>query len=240
MKKILLLTVVLVALLSGQAMAYFENGNLIRVVYDRGGTYEVVTDLGSGWSPTAEFTGNQLFSTYNFSLSDLGLSSWDNVYVGYFIAQNIPSNGAWTSGNMTSQTSAARQWPAFFGNAGDIMGANFQSGNAQNVNLQSGLGSYQNNFGIEGRFSSFLPSGTSSPGDASLVGFDAEGLQYVDQKLYYYAAPNTAAAGLQVYTLRTYENGTTEINPVPVPAAVYLLGTGLLGLIGIRRKSAAA
>jgi hypothetical protein len=28
-----------------------------------------------------------------------------------------------------------------------------------------------------------------------------------------------------------------ESNPVPVPAAVWLLGSGLIGLIGIRRRN---
>jgi hypothetical protein len=28
-----------------------------------------------------------------------------------------------------------------------------------------------------------------------------------------------------------------EVNPVPIPAAVWLLGSGLLGLIGIRRRN---
>ena len=32
--------------------------------------------------------------------------------------------------------------------------------------------------------------------------------------------------------------GTFDFNPVPVPAAVWLLGSGLFGLIGIRRKKA--
>jgi hypothetical protein len=31
-------------------------------------------------------------------------------------------------------------------------------------------------------------------------------------------------------------NGTTDINPVPIPAAIYLLGAGFIGLAGLRRK----
>ena len=39
--------------------------------------------------------------------------------------------------------------------------------------------------------------------------------------------------------IRIYENGSAVLNPnaVPVPAAVWMLGSGLLGLVGIRRKN---
>jgi hypothetical protein len=32
--------------------------------------------------------------------------------------------------------------------------------------------------------------------------------------------------------------GTSTLNPVPVPAAAWLLGSGLLGLVGLRRRKA--
>lgn len=40
--------------------------------------------------------------------------------------------------------------------------------------------------------------------------------------------------------IRLYQDGSAVLNPtaVPVPAAVWLLGSGLLGLIGIRRRNA--
>jgi hypothetical protein len=69
---------------------------------------------------------------------------------------------------------------------------------------------------------------------------------YVDHTLYYYGSPSGASGastGLAVATIRTYADGATQLNPrvaaTPVPAAVYLLGSGLLGLVGIRRKMAA-
>ena len=43
-----------------------------------------------------------------------------------------------------------------------------------------------------------------------------------------------------VQTPVTYVDGQVTVNPVPVPAAVWLFGSGLLGLIGIARRRAAA
>jgi hypothetical protein len=40
-------------------------------------------------------------------------------------------------------------------------------------------------------------------------------------------------------TLTLTANGTLEVAPVPVPAAVWLFGSGLLGLIGVGRRRAA-
>jgi hypothetical protein len=49
-------------------------------------------------------------------------------------------------------------------------------------------------------------------------------------------------SGVAVATIRTYADGTIRLNPreaaTPIPAAVYLLGSGLLGLVVIRRKMA--
>jgi len=226
--------------LSGQAMAYFENGHLIRVIYDRGGTKEIVTDLGAGWDLTSPTTVHQLFNTNTFSLTDLGISSWNNVYVAYF-AFNVlnpiegTQNRAWTSGPEAGQANLARQWTNFSNGALGISGSNYQSGVAQNINNQAAGNSYASKYGTIGRFAGFLPA--PGTGDQNLS--DLATVGYVDQWIYYYASPNSAASGTKLFKIRTKENGTTDINPVPIPPTVYLLGSGLLGLIGIRRRMTA-
>jgi hypothetical protein len=247
MKRIFTLAAIAMLLFSfsGQAIAYFEDGHIMRVVYDRGGTYEVVTDLGAGWDLRNPSSANKLFNAAGttFSLSQLGISNWSNAYVAYFTLtlynpDSGSQDGAWTSGPLTSQSNLGRQWNSFIGNAHYIAGMNYQSGQVQNVNLQANANSYQKRFGKVGRFSAFLPS-SQPTGDQNLAALATDG--YVDQMLYFYGDPNVTSSGVQVYTIRTYENGTSEINPstVPLPGAVYFLGSGLLGLIGIRRRMAA-
>ena len=61
--------------------------------------------------------------------------------------------------------------------------------------------------------------------------------------------PNGTWTGLQIdltFSLSPWDivttwdivtmNGRSEINPVPIPGAVWMLGSGLLGVAGIRRK----
>jgi hypothetical protein len=240
MKKIMMLFMAALLLfsLSGQAMAYFEDGNLIRVIYDLGGTKEIVTDLGAGWNLTAPSTSHELFNTNNFSLTDLGISDWSNVYVAYFSLTNVGGDqNAWTSGPQTGQSNTARSWTNFSTYAHTVTGANSLTGNAQNIVNQTDPSSFVNNMGTAGRFSSFLPE----PGNGyqNLAALNAPGNGYVDQWLYYYGNPTSAGTGVQLFKIRTNEDGTTDINPVPIPATVYLFGSGLLGLIGIRRRMTA-
>lgn len=243
-KKILVLAAVFMLMFSfaGQAMAYFEPGNLIRVVYERGGTKEVLTDLGSGWDLTSATTANALFNTNNFDLSQLGATSWDNVYVAYFaIHATTGDNKAWTSGPDGGQNSSANRWVNVSAASKGLLSGQRLTGEAQNIVLQTDINSfaYRINSSSYGSFKTFIGAANV---EQKLNSFSAEGDQFVDQYLYYYSSPNSAQAGVQLFQIRTYENGTTEINPVttPVPAAIYLLGTGLLGLFGIRRKATEA
>jgi hypothetical protein len=240
MKKTLF-TILTIAMLlvgvAGQAMAYFDEEHLIRVVYNLEGQYEVITDLGAGYNYTTASTQNTVLNTNNFSLSQLGISEWSNVYVAYFALTTAGLSGnnwIWLSGTDAGLNVRARYWNSVSSATYSVFAGALESGVAQNVQLQTEMLAYSNLIGQDGDYFGYANTPTVHQ---SLSGFDAAGQQYVDQYLYYFALPNTASAGLQVATIRTYENGTTEINPVPLPAAVYLLGSGLLALVGIRRKT---
>lgn len=244
MKKIIMLlaAMMLVFGVSGQAMAYFADGDLIRVVYSSSGTVESATDLGSISAWTAPSTTNVVYNTSNFNLSTLGAgANASNSYVGYYSWLAGTPNNAWTSGNNATQTASYSNTSGFYQAAHNANGQYALSGTqSATLNMADTNSFFQ---GMElgsaglGQYHGFIPAGggTANLGNLATAG-------YVDQNLYYYqptSARGANSTGTSVATIRTFADGHTELNPVPVPAAAYLFGSGLLGLVGIRRKNAA-
>jgi len=256
MKKImmLLVAVMLVAGFTGQAMAAFGDGDLVRVVYSSAGTLETATDLGSVANLTAASTANVIYNTNNFDLSALGTGATAaNSYVAYFSLTLTPNpkNQAWLSGPTGGQSVAKNNWSAFGGAEHSVTGLYYATGGgtgatgsvpsaAQVSVLMSNPASFWSQLTLSGAGVGQMAGYANTSAVSSLANLATVG--YVDQTLYYYGSPSGlgTATGLNVATIRTYANGTTQLNPtVPIPAAIYLLGSGLLGLVGIRRKMAA-
>ena len=228
--------------LSGQAMAYFVSGDLVQVVYSSADNYEVATDLGA-FAPTTAYTGPTItLNTNPFPAAGTTVfsnSGWSNMQVSYFVYGG--TSAAWTSGPAAGQLSAG---PIGFQSASPaqtVLGLYANPTSAQVAVLKSNLSSYFSNMdnggSTLGTFAGFIPAGN---GEQNLAALAQGGPGYVDQYLYYYSNPGTAAAGLQVADIRTFTNGTTEILPVnstvPVPPSALLMGSGLISLLGIRRK----
>jgi hypothetical protein len=242
-KKLFLIaaTFMLMFSFAGQAMASFAAGDLIQVIYVAGGP-EVATDLGSFSSNTTAIgsdSGN-LGNTVNFSSLFSGYSE-SQLSVAYYV-YNGSSGGLWVTGADGGQTNNGSLKGTlntdfntvnsyYQGLSAAASGATQVSGSTTN---SSGYYYKIDNNGTHvGGVAGFL---TTANGEAQL---SSSG--YVDLYLYYYAYSkmNVAGSGTEIADIRTFADGSTEIIPLvstPLPAAFWLLGSGLIGLIGIRRR----
>lgn len=197
----------------GQAMAYFEDGHLIRVVYQIGGPYEVATDLGAFAPATASFTadpfpvvGSGAFST----------ASWADLQVAYYV-KDTTANQIWISGPQGGQVSGSRQYAQFSNNAAAVNNRYAQMGTAQGELLETDLNSYYQRMDggdytfSAGRWGGFIQQ-TRYYGEANLAPLANPG-GYVDSYLYYYPTPTAdgAQTGIQAAVIRTFSDGHTAI-----------------------------
>ncbi len=248
MKKIIMLLAVAVLMFgfSGQAMAAFADGDLIQVIYQTGvnNGNEYITDLGSFGALTSLTTATQLFSNNN--LFSLGALNTPNTYqVAYFSYDSaIGTSGAyWVSGSSVVPSNARSGGNKIFNGLTSVQ-AGFGTGTTAGAYTiatvsQGNSNSYMQGMdgGVAGsaNFNGF--TNNTSTGEATITG------SYVDQYLYYFATPNTAGSAVEVADIRTYSDGHTVINPsvatTPIPPSVLLMGSSLIGLVGIRRKMVA-
>jgi hypothetical protein len=254
----LLAAALLTVSFAGNALAAFQIGDLIRVTYDTVGTKEYATDLGNWASMVAAAkTGNVTVGggTDAITLANLGTASWSNLVVGYYLIDNTASaNQMAIAGNPGGLTSAGRSFASVQGNATStlILYSNNAAG-ATSVTIadKSVLGSFYGKMdggGINiGAYGGWInnPAVNNPGGMMNLAALATTG--YVDQAIYSWTGANLSGSGALpnttvAFTVRTMTDGSTIINPaaqvpgVPVPPAFFLMGSGLLGMFGIRRK----
>lgn len=248
----------------GNAAAAFETLHLIRSVYngDPASTLEKGSDLGLNLFSTVGAYGN------NVQAGDMlsGLSGQVNdLYVSYWgRAADATNTGIWIASTSADGLQLASMKGAGMNGSFDSVQALYGLGGTSTVTVdKTSMGSqasYFNKFDQntpgKGGFGGSLSVGYYTA-TASLAGLHngsgatpwlTEGA-YVDMYLYYFDYKNAKLDGTQVAVLRTYldadGNIGSIINPtgggpvVPIPGAVWLLGSGLLGLIGIRRRQTA-
>ena len=245
--------------LAGNAFATFGELTLIRVLDQKsGGTTEVLSNLGTLGTTVDLSAQNVILSSSNV-LNDFNGAALSSLTVSYTSYQINPDSGytfdIWVGGSNTTAPKTAGGMDAQYQSNMDqvIQYANRLGGTTANevIGDTSNRASYfkkmnpTGQYGSNGAFTSL-----DSNSNASLANLATTG--YVDQTIYYFSGqvnPDTyqtdPSTGIKVATIRTSYDAATGMltstlnpnaTPTPIPAAFLLMGSGLLGLVGIRRK----
>ena len=252
----------LICLSAGSAFAAFDNFNLIRVVSDKtvGSTLEIATDLGnittlSGLSNAAVGGGADAFT--NFTQG----RDFSNLSVNYFaVNRTTILNGTMYIGANTTTvpvTGGVAQVQNSYaitstygpptpisvnkyystltlapGSTSTVIANKTNASSLSEINGSTTLGGYK---GYTGMWASNTNLNLASIANAP-----------IGMTVYRFGATTgtnmaTQLTGVKVLDLTTNDDGSTTINasapvPTPIPAAAWLLGSGLMGLFGLRRK----
>lgn len=237
-----LLKMALVALfaftLVSPAMAYFENGKLVAVAYDRtpfgDDKIEVAVDLGI-------LVGTRASTAYDWSQHTTPIAQSTDVigHMDLSLLGNLSSKALSFFGSQggtaynvyaTNEMNVNRNPLALTNGRLNVLGlyAGLADANGVAVTDIDNINSFRSVF--DGAYGGTLTATTA--GQAELANIMTDG--YVQMYL------NTSAE--TVAALRLYSNGDIVIGSasaapaVPVPAAVWMLASGLVGLVGVRRK----
>lgn len=242
---ITVLTIVLMTALSSQAFAYFANNDLIEVVYN-GTTAERAIDLGSltTLNLSALTSPLTLSGANSINLSALQASSWSQLNVGFFaysgstyqeyFATTQNTTPAIVSSSRTAFANAYSSVAGLYGGSGtQIVDASTSSPNTYVKKMDS-------NGTTPGYYAGFNnESQNGLIGEANLAALDTGGS--VSMYLYHFnivTAVNGVLGTPYSAILTLNANGSTVAQAVtPIPASILLFGSGLLGLVGLKRKS---
>jgi len=266
MKKIALILTALLVFGAGQAMASFDSNTLIMNVYNNTSTtgdLEYGLDTGFDlstvdWSGTVNYTVETGLSTDLFDLatwSDLQFGLWGRntttSYYGemYFMSSDVNAVGNGTQISSFNTASGAIK-RAYDGVDTDDDGVAMFTNNLN----QGAYDNAMNQNIAPGRYNGLNGTNPVSNGEANLADLaDADGV--VTMYLFGYHRTGFIGAGndiigsmdiagdlnhnvLAIVTLDADGTLTITNSQVPVPGAIWLLGSGLLGLVGLRRKNA--
>jgi hypothetical protein len=245
---------VLTLTLSGNASATFGELSFVWVIdQTSGGTTEVLSNLGAIGAAIDLSAQNVVLSSSNVldKFNGAALSSLTVSYTGYQVnADSGYSFDIWVGGSNTTAPKTAGSMDAQYQSNFDqvIQYANRLGGTTSDevVGDTSNRASYYKKMNPTGQYgSNGAFTSLDSNSNASLADLVTKG--YVDQTIYFFSGQVNSdyvtdpSTGLKVAVIRTSYNAatgqlTSTLNPTPIPAAFLLMGSGLLGLVGIRRK----
>ncbi|TWJ16692.1 VPLPA-CTERM sorting domain-containing protein [Geobacter argillaceus] len=247
-KMIALLAGALMTLAASNAMAAFGNAELVRVVYNHLGTVEVATDLGN---IDAIIAGGAVAAD-TFKLSSItGATSTADLYVSYFASNytgSATTNKAYMNADAAPAMGSYTNFNTGVSNAVNNY-YNYLSTTNAGATTVTGQTSYANSFTTQlakggvayGSMNSSLYNSTGGEQNlATLLSTGGKSTIYSFTNFGRNPVTGTSALALTTNFDTVTGIGSTSIapaaTPTPIPAAAYLLGSGLLGLVGIRRK----
>lgn len=240
-----------------------QSNILTRTVYMHGGATEWGSDLGTtsglglGATATSAVLGGSAADAFTVSgsggntgatdFSQLNVAYYDRVGSSNFYLSstndltNVAATTAWE--NTEIKTSQANSLASGLTNTiKNYASAHTPPLTSVSVSQTTG-NSYRNalasNGNAAGGFEGYLKDNS---GELNLAALDTTG--YADIYLYHISGNLVQN---DAYVVRTFANGSTEIMsefnpnapvpaPTPIPGTVLLMGSGLLGLLGVRRR----
>ena len=242
----LLAGALLVAAMSGNAMASWTDGDLVRVVYNTTTNVEAIADLGSIASLEADSNGTVIGNgAASYLNNGITTASEAGSYVAYFAVSGTGNNSALYVSNDPSNAPAIAK--SKMAGAGSALATLVHQSWSNATNYYQGTTTTAPSYyktadasgGNVGSLDGFLNSGASST-EASLASVATQGIWFFNNANTNVTVP-TLALTLQTNldgTTTILSGGTTPVSSTPIPPAFFLMGSGLLGMFGMRRKKA--
>ena len=234
---------------SANAMASFAAGDLTRYVYDASAKIEVGSDLGvtSALVAGAGSAASTNLDAVNFSSKGINTSI---AQLGYF-SYNSATKQLYISGEdlgIGNNTNYTIQWttPTSTALTSVLNGYKAKGVNDFTAAFGASTFTYYKNIDKSGAATGLLTGSiiTSADSDNPYTGYMNASLASlsapITQGLYQFdLSAGGQIVGTEVAQIITNTDGSTTVaTPTPIPAAFYLMGSGLMGLVGLRRKKA--